>query len=497
MTNIRQFLTVKLSKNLIQSFAIGCTAIVLSSCAPSMEIKKASTDVPATYDGSGDTANSAVINWREFFDDTNLTALIDVALNNNQELNIFLQELEIAKNEVSARSGAYLPFVDLGAGAGLDKTGRYTRFGALEENNDIAPGKGFPDPLQNYTFGAHASWEIDIWRKLRNAQKSALAKFLGSQEGRNFLVTNLISEVANSYYELRALDSQLAIVKQNVDIQKNALDTAKQEKQGARVTELAVRRFDAQLLKTESLQYDIQQKIYEMENRINFLLGRFPQPVIRDSHTFVNLIPHLVKAGLPSQLLQNRADIRQAEMDLTASELDIKVAQAAFYPRLNLTADIGYEAYRLGKILETPESLLYTLTGNIAGPLINRRAITADFYNANAKQIQAVFNYERAVLKAFVESANQISNIKNLAKSVDLKAKQVEALTSSVDIANTLFTSARADYTEVLLTQRDAVDARFEFIEAKMRQMQAVVSLYRALGGGWERAAAVAPVVGQ
>ncbi len=488
VTHKREGQTVRNSRSLKRSVVPLFLAGLLSSCAPSVGLKKATIDAPTAFSGSvGEEASAAPMDWREFFQDTNLAALIDVALSNNQELNIFLQEIEINKNEASARSGASLPFVELGGGAGFDKVGRYTRYGALEENNDISPGKQFPEPLPNYTVGARASWEIDIWRKLRNAQKSALTRFLASKEGQNFLVTNLISEVANLYYELRALDSQLVIIKQNVEIQTHALETVKLQKESARVTELAVRRFEAQVLKTESLQYDTQQKIFETENRINFLLGRFPQSVQRSSDGFVHVVPRSVTTGLPSQLLQNRADIRQAELGLVAAELDIKVAQAAFYPSLNLSADIGYEAYRLGSVLKTPESLLYSLTGNITGPLINRRAITADYYNANAKQIQAVFNYERAILNGFVEAANQISNINNLEKSVTLKTKQVEALTSSIDIANTLFTSARADYAEVLLTQREAIESKFELIEAKMRQMQAVVGLYRALGGGWSR----------
>ena len=460
---------------------------LFSACAPSIELREPSRQTPPSYDGSTAIENSSVVVWKEFFQDPDLIELIDIALKNNQELNIFLQELEIAKNEIYSRSGAYLPFLDLGMGAGIEKPGKYTRNGAVEESLEVAPGKKFPEPLQNYTFGTRATWEVDIWRRLRNAQQAALSEFIASQEGRNFLVTNLISEIANLYYELRALDSELSIVQQNVAIQRDALNTVRLQKDAARVTELAVRRFNAQLLKTESLQYDIQQKIVETENHMNFLLGRFPQPIKRKNQDFVHTVPHIVNVGLPSQLLQNRADIRRAEAEIAAANLDVSVAQAAFYPSLNLSAELGYEAYRMGKIIRTPESLLYSLTGGLTGPFLNRRAITADFYNANAKQIQAVLNYERTVLNAFVESANHLSNIKNLNTSVSLRTQQVEALTSGIEIANTLFTNARADYAEVLLTQREAIESKFELVEAKMKQMQAVVNLYRALGGGWER----------
>jgi len=468
--------------------ALAVAACCLAGCTPDLVTKQRNQQVPEVFSSapeSKETVSSAKINWREFFQDPHLITLIESSLANNQELNIFLQEIEIAKNEATARSGAYLPFVDLGAGAGFDKSGRYTRFGALEANNDLKPGKPFPEPLQNYSFGMRASWEVDIWRRLRNAEKSAINRFLATQEGRNFLLTNLIAEVANSYYELRALDSQLEIVEQNIDTQSNALKMVKLQKQAARVTELAIRRFEAQVLKTRSLKYEIQQKIIETENRINFLLGRFPQSIARGGQAFVSGAPRVVQAGLPSQLLENRPDIRQAELEIAAADLDVQVAKAAFYPSLNISAEAGYEAYRLRDTLTSPESLIYNLFGNLTGPFLNRRAITADYLNANAKQVQAIFGYERTVLGAFIDVSNQVSNVKNLGSSYDLRSKQVQALTKSIEIANVLFNAARADYTEVLLTQRDALESRFELIETKKRQMVAYVNLYRALGGGW------------
>jgi NodT family efflux transporter outer membrane factor (OMF) lipoprotein len=465
--------------------AFGLGLVLLGGCTPQVALKKKSDELPVAFQGGEGTTSAAAVNWKDFFHDQNLVRLVDAALKNNQELNIFLQELEIAKNEAYARSGAYLPFIDLGGGAGLDKTGRFTRSGALEATTEVRPGKEFPEPLKNFSFGAKATWEVDIWRRLRNAQKSAVMKFLASQEGRNFLLTNLVSEVADSYYELRSLDSQLEIVEQNVKIQTDALEMVKAQQQAARVTELAVRRFEAQVYKTQSLQYELKQKIVEAENKINFLVGRFPQSVDRGGDAFVSLVPEVVKAGIPSQMLENRPDIRKAELDVKAAELDVKVARAAFYPSLKLSGEVGYEAYRLQNTFDSPQSLFYNLLGNLTGPLINRRAITADFYSANAKQVQAIFNYERAVLNAFIDVTNQISNVKNLEQNNVLKAKQVTALTDSIGILNLLFNSARADYTEVLITQRDALESKFELIEVKKRQLQAFVSLYRALGGGW------------
>jgi len=466
-----------------------CVILSFTACKlPAVVQKDENKNAPAAYVASNtaqDTVNSGKMKWKQYFTDKNLVDLIDVALVNNQELNITLQEIEIARNEIRAKKGEYLPFVNLGAAAGFDKTGRYTTQGANEANNQIVPGQQNPDAVPNYAFGANVSWEVDIWKKLRNAKKAAVNRYLGTVEGKNFVVTNLISEIANSYYELLALDNQLAIVKQNIEIQSNALQIVKMEKEATRVTELAVRRFQAQVFHTVELQFSIQQRITETENRINFLMGRFPQHIDRSAQPITDFVPNTVKSGIPSQLLENRTDIKQAEQQLAAAKLDVKVAKARFYPSLNISGGIGYQAFNPKYLLNTPESLLYNLAGELTAPLINRNAIKATYLNANAKQIQAVYNYERTIINAYVEVANQLSKINNLQNSYNLKSQEVEALMESVNIANKLFISARADYMEVLLTQRDALESRFDQVEFKMQQLRATVNVYRALGGGW------------
>ncbi|UXP31218.1 TolC family protein [Reichenbachiella agarivorans] len=475
------------NRKIYQWAGVACMALAFAACTPKLVTKTENTDIiPESFNDSQDSTNTAKIGWKEFFTDPYLTALIDTALSNNQELNIIMQEIQIARNEVRARKGEYLPTVGIGAAADVEKVGRYTSKGSSEATTDIKPGRSTPDPLPNYGFGAYATWEVDIWRKLRNAKKSAYTRYLSSVDGRNFMVTNLIAEIANSYYELLALDNQLAILQQNIEIQNNAYEMVKLQKQASRVTELAVRRFEAHVLYTKSLQYGIRQKIVETENRINFLVGRYPQPIERNHETFGDLIPATIAAGIPSQLLENRPDIRQAEMQLTASKLDVKVAKAQFYPNLSITAGIGFEAFNPTYLIKSPESLLYSLAGDLTAPLINRNAIKAAYYSANSKQIQAVYNYERTILNAYIEVANQMSSVSNLQSAYSLKEQQVNALNESINISNFLFKSARADYMEVLLTQRDALESRFELIETKKEQMNTMVNIYRALGGGWK-----------
>lgn len=468
--------------------ALGVTLWIVSACTlPSNLVHRdENKTVPNAFLTPGpDSVNSAKVKYKDFFTDPLLISLIDTALRNNQEFNIILQEINIAEYEIRARKGEYLPFLSLNAGAGAEKVGRYTRNGAVEENNEIAPETKFPEPLPDFMLSVRASWEIDIWNKLHNAKKASLLRYLATIEGKNFMITQLVSEIANSYYELMALDNQLEILRRNIEIQTNALEIVRLQKQSARVTELAVRKFEAEVLKNQSLQYYIKQQIVETENRINFLVGRYPQPVNRNSQTFSELAATSVQAGYPSQMLANRPDIKQAELELAATKLDVKVAKANFYPSLRLTAGAGLNAFNMSYLMTTPQSLIYSVAGELMAPLINRNAIKAYYYSANAKQIQAIYNYERTILNAYTEVVNQLSNINNLDTSYGLKTKQVAALTESIDISTSLFKAARADYMEVLMTQRDALESKFELVETKKQQLNAMVNVYRALGGGW------------
>lgn len=460
---------------------------LLASCnTPKVVLKQVNESVPESFkDQRLDSISIAEIDWHVYFDDARLTSLIDTALQNNQELNIVLQELVIGQNEVLEKSGEYLPFVNIGADTGAEKPGRFTRDGAVEHSLEIEEGKAFPEPLGDFQFGAMASWEVDIWRKLRNAKDATQLRYLAINEGRNFLISNLIAEIAHSYYELMALDNLLEIINNNAAIQEEALRKVKIQKQNAKANQLAVNRFQAQLLKTRNLQYDIRQQITETENRINFLVGRYPSAIERNTEGFMDLKIDSIQAGIPTRLLQNRPDIRQAEYRLQAANLDVQVARASFYPSLDISAGIGFQAFK-PKFLLNPESILFNLVGDLTAPLINKKGIRARFNMASASQIQAVFQYEQTVLNAYTDVLNQLTKLENYDNSFATKQQEVDILSESVNIANSLFRYAKADYVEVLLIQEEVLDAKMELVETKLQQLQAKVEIYRALGGGWK-----------
>ena len=474
-------------KKIFNSFIyLSIIALLAVGCQNTKKaIRNRQVNLPQEYSKKSDSTNSGELDYNEFFDDQNLITLIDSAVENNQELNMTLQEIEMMKAEIGAKKGEYLPSLHLGVAGGADKKARYTSEGASEATTDIFPGKEMPEPMTGVMVGAFANWEIDIWHKLRNAKKSAVNQYLSSVEGKNFMLTQLVSEIGKSYYELLAMDNSLSILDQNIKIQSNALKIVRLQKQSARANELAVKRLKAEVLHTKSLKFALQQKITEAENKINFLVGRYPQHIDRSSDLFFSTPIEPMKNGVPSQLLENRPDIRAAEYELVASKLDVKVARAKFYPSISINAGVGFNAFNLKYLFKSPASILYNIAGDLMMPLLNRKAIKADYKSANAKQLKSIFNYEKVVLKSYIEVANEVSRMKNLDSTFILKSNQVDVLQSSVVIANKLFRSARANYLEVLLTQRDALESKFDLVEVKLNQFQTRINLYRSLGGVW------------
>ncbi len=476
---------------------------VVASVASATLTPASATAVEAAGSAPGSTPrtdSSAQLRVEDYYSDPLLLELIQKAVAGNRELKLLEQEVQIASNEVLSRRGAYLPSVRIGGGGGVEKTSRFTRNGAVEEQLLLPPGRTFPDPLPNTRMGLDIDWQLDIWRQLRNSRDAAIQQFQAAMERRNFFVTRLVAEVAENYYELMALDKRMENLNQTIKLQEQSLELAKAKKDAARGTELAVQRFQAEVRKNQSERLVVQQDILEAENRIHVLLNRYPEPIARASATFFDLNLQSLNVGFPAQLLQNRPDIRKAEREMAAAGLDVKVARARFYPALSITAGVGYEAFN-PRYLFRPEAFAAGVAGNLVAPLINKKAIQADYLTANARQLQAIYEYQRTVLNAYTEVVNRVSMADNYRQSVELKQQQLKALEASVTSATDLFQNARAEYIEVLFAQRDLMEARMALIETKRQQLSAIVTAFQALGGGGTYAPpptlATAPSLGQ
>ncbi|MFM7851562.1 MAG: TolC family protein, partial [Flammeovirgaceae bacterium] len=442
-------------------------------------------DLPA-LPNSGDSSSVGQIPWKVFYGDVMLTTLIDSLLLGNLDAKMALQRIESAKAGLRFSKGAMIPTVAGGAATGVRRFGLYTMDGAGNATTDILPGQIVPTNLPDYFVGFQASWEADIWGKLRNRKKAAYLRLMATREARNWLVTNLVAEVANQYYQLLALDFELDIVIENIEIQKNALEIVMVQKETGASNELAVNQFRAQLLNTKALELEIRQRITETENTINILLGRPAQPVVRNRQDFSEAFPVQLAVGNILAWLDNRPDVKQAALELLANGLEVKSVKAMFYPSLLVNGGLGLQAFQTDLLLKNPQSLAFLLTSNFFSPLLNRSQIKAQYQAVTAAQIEAVYQYRKTVITGYAELINQLANYDRLLKITEFNQDEVRFLQTAVENANELYRTGRATYLEVLLAQRNALEARIASIEVKRRQLTCRVNIYKALGGGWK-----------
>ena len=467
-----------------RAIACGIMLLALPSCGiPRLRRAEPAPNLPESVNGSTSAENSSQLTIEQFYNDPTLTCLIDQAVAGNRELKGLNEEVQIASNEVLARSGAYLPFVSLGANAGLDRASRFTEIGAGLIDDPYLPGKFLSNPHGSFNTGINLTWQLDIYRQLRNARDAAGQRFNVAVERRNYFITELAADIAENYFRLMALDKRLENLNLTIELQQRSLEIAKARKEAGRGTELGILRFQAEVQRNLSEKLIVNQDIVVTENRINFLINRYPQPVERMSAGFYDLNFNRLSVGVPSQLLQNRPDIRQAERDLAAAGLDVKVARVNFYPQLVLNAGAGLDTFFLNHLFE-PQAVIGNIMGGLVGPLVNKRAIRAQYLTANARQLQAIYTYQRVVLNAFTDLTNRLSKVEKYTASIQIKKQQLDSLEKAVDFASSLFQAARTEYLDVLIAQRDLRDARAILIDTKVEQLSAIVNTYQALGGG-------------
>ncbi len=483
-----------MKKSLIALHASMFLLLALSSCRsldttvsiPTRSLPQSFSQQPDIQRrNTDDTTTIARLEWRRYFQDSLLVALIDTALQNNFDLRIALQRIEVAGANVQFAKGELLPKVFGSVGGGVRKFGRYTMDGAGNASTDITPGRTVPVDLPDLSIGIQTTWEVDIWGKLRNKNEAALAQFLASVEATRFIVTALIGEIATAYYDLIALDVEVDILRRTIQTQQEALGVIGLQKEAGRANELAVQQFEAQVLSMQAMEKEIRQQIVAKENFINFLVGRYPQPILRDKQVLSAAPPSTIVSGIPSQLLENRPDVREAELQVKASKFELEAAKAAFFPSLNLAAGVGFQAFDPQFLFLSPASIAYNALGGLIAPIINWQGLEAQFSAAKSNQLQALYRYQKSIVNGYVEVVNELSNIQNLQQINTLKTQQVQVLQGSVGVATELYKTAKATYFEILFAQQNSLQSQIELVTVQKRQRLALVNLYRALGGGW------------
>ncbi|MFC3199755.1 efflux RND transporter permease subunit [Parapedobacter deserti] len=468
-----------------------CALGLLSGCAT----RKPVTDLkhrilPASYQGRTDTANTAYTPWQDFFDDPHLIGLIDEALLNNPDMGRALRHVEIAQANLRMRRARLFPSVEALAEAGLRKYGFYTMdgIGNYDTNfsENLEEDEKLPDPLPDYFIGFRTSWEIDLWGKLKHRKRAAYQRFLATYEGRHLVKTALIEEVASAYYDLLALDSELAILRSNIQLQEEALAIIRVQKDAGRADELGIQQFAAAVHRSKGLEQEVLQRINETENQLNFLLGRFGGPISRDTAGWTVAATDTVIPGIPTQLVSFRPDVRKARLELLAHGEEINATRAEFLPSLVLSPYVGFQAFALDRLISAPTSVAYGLLGGLVAPVFNQRAIRSAYETAKAEYGVAFLDYEKTVLNAWKEVQTGLTAQRYVQQRYVHNIEEVTALRRAVDAAHELFKAGRASYLDIVTAQRNALDAEINLVKTRHESAITKLSLYKALGGGWQ-----------
>lgn len=476
----------------LRIFALVVIVFCLGGCKIKQEIpqNKPLLVAPSKFTVKADSVASTLPLIKEVFADAELVSLIDSALKNNFDLQMTMQKIEMARAGVRFVTGNDKPTLAAGTSLGLRRFGKYTMDGVgnfdTNFSDNITEKQKVPYPmLPDYYFGVQSSWEIDLWGKLKSQRQAAMARLLASETGRNLLVTSLVAEISSAYYELLILDNELNFLEENIDLQERAVEIIQTMKQAGQSNQLAVELSSAQLLASKALKIEVNQEIIELENKINFLVGRYPQRVQRPVRAWSDVRPPRIATGIPSQLLENRPDIKQAEYELLATKADLFTAKAAFYPSLNITGSLGMQSFRALSIL-SPQSLALNTLGGLVAPLANRRELIANLMASKAEQQTAYINYQKTIVNSFTEVYNFLKLIENTNEIYQLKSQEVNVLRTSIGTSTELFRYGRATYLEVITAQRNALQSQIELINLRKNQYRAVIGLYKSLGGGWK-----------
>lgn len=411
-----------------------------------------------------DTMSLADFSWKELFTDTVLQQLIEKGIANNTDLNIARLKVREAEALLTSSKLAYLPSVSL------------TPQGTIKSIEGNSPTK-------TYNLAASADWELDIFGRLTNAKREAKAVLEQSQAYKQAVQTQLIATIANSYYTLLMLDKQLDISRRTAEIWAENLRVMKALKKAGQTTEMAVAQIEASKLSVDASLLSLEQQITEVENSLSSLLGVVPQRIDR-STLDMQSFPDTLSVGVPLQLLQRRPDVRQSEAALAEAFYTTNRAYSAFYPAITLSGSAGW-TNAAGAIISNPGEWLFSAVGSLVQPLFNRGQNIANLKVAKARQEEALLTFRQTLLNAGTEVNDALLQWQVARRRLDLDRQQIISLQSAVRSSELLMRHSSQNYLEVLTAHQTLLDAELSAVSDRFEEIQGVINLYHALGGGY------------
>jgi len=457
--------------------------IVLGSCQMTNKYKSPVVDSENLFRNGNpnDTTTIAAIPWREYFNDMYLQSYIDEALQNNFDMLIAAERIKQAEAVLGMARAAYFPDIALSAQVNQDRLSNASPTTGLPKDKNVL---GYHKEV--YSLGIVASWELDIWGKMNRQSKARFADMLNSYAGRNLVQTSLISNIANTYYALVALDEQLRVTNDMIKLMEENLKTTEALKEAGMANGAAVEQTKAALYSTRASVPDLENNILQLENAMCMMLGHSPEHILR-SELAQQVIPAEMSYGVPAQMLARRPDVQQAELSFRSAFELTHAARASFYPSLNLTSGmIGFSTVNGLKSFFKPENIFASIVGGLTQPLFARKQLTTQLKVAKADQQIALLSFEKAVLEAGHEVSDILSTYDAAVRKCESRNKEVEAQEKAVSYTRKLLLAGESTYLEVLSAQQGLLQAQTSQINDRLQQLQASSDLYRALGGGTE-----------
>jgi multidrug efflux system outer membrane protein len=445
--------------------------ILVTSCSVTKKYQAPEINTQGLFrdSSSSDTTNMASLHWSEMFRDTLLQNLIGEGISNNLDLKIAYSRTQQAQAYFQQSRLAFLPNVSMDA---------------TTQNGKLSGKSGTPGDTHVYQLSVNASWEADLWGKLKSSKRAMLASLLQSESYSQAVQTDLVAGIANYYYTLLVLDQELNITQESVKNWITTVDMMKTLKEADVVTEAAVVQSEASRYAVDVTIPDLKLSIRQTENALSILLGRVPGSIKRGS-LLEQQSWNLLRTGVPSQLLGNRPDVKEAEMNFRYNFEITNVARTYFYPDLVISASGGYSGLSIANLFN-PASLVGSIASGLTQPLFNQGINRTRLNVAKAGQQQALFTFQNTLLTAGQEVSDDMSAYQSTVEKTNLRDSQIVNLQKAVEYTQLLVRYSSANYTEVLTAQQNLLSAQLNQVNDRLQQLQSMVNVYRDLGGGWK-----------
>lgn len=462
---------------------VAAIALIAQSCFTAKEYSRPEVKAENLYREQAvaqDSASLADVSWDKLFTDPQLQQHINAGLQKNFDIRVAMQNITIANSSLKQAKSVYFPTINAGADWTHQELSKNSQLGALFSG---ASGGGRVN-VDQYQLTATLGWEADIWGRIRSGKRAANAAYLQSIAANQAVKTQVITNIAAAYYQLLSLDAQLKVSENTLINRNESIDAIKAMKDAGNVNEVGVKQTEAQKYATEIIIEDLKNNITLMENYISLLTGESPHAIARGTFEAQVLNPD-IKTGFSASLLKNRPDVIAAEYNMI-NRFEMKnVARAAFYPTLKLTATGGLQTIDIKEWFSVNSIFANVVTG-LTQPLFNQRQIRTRYEISEAERMQAYIQFEQTLVTAGREVSDALANYNNETKKISIRENQVDALKKASGYSDELLTYGMVNYLEVLVAKNDALNAELSLIDNKYRQYEAIINLYKALGGGWK-----------